>query len=102
VVLFVSKAAQFYLADAGAYLSGILGGIAGLDAVTLSMARLANGTIPQLVAMRSVTLAASTNMVVKGIIAMMVGRDEVRLKILPLFLLAGAVSLAVAFLIPGI
>jgi uncharacterized membrane protein (DUF4010 family) len=98
VVLFVSKAAQVYLADTGAYLSGVLGGIAGLDAVTLSMARLANGTIPQVVAARSVTLAAATNMVVKGIITVMLGRDEVRLKILPLFVLAAAVSLVVAFL----
>jgi len=101
VVLFVSKAAQGYLADPGAYLSGVLGGIAGLDAVTLSMARLANGSIPQTIAMRSVTLAAATNMVVKGIISVALGRDEVRLKILPLFLLAGFVSLAVAFFVPG-
>lgn len=102
IVLILTKAAQLALADTGAYLAGIIAGIGGLDAITLSMARLAGQTTPQMVAMRSVTLAAATNMVVKGVIATAVGRDEVRLKILPLFLLAGAVSVVMAFFIPGI
>ncbi len=97
VVLFFSKAAQLYLADTGAYLSGVLGGIGGLDAVTLSMARLAQSTISQAVAARSITLGAAANMVLKGAIALIIGRDEVRLKILPLFLLAAAVSIVLAF-----
>lgn len=98
LVLFGSKVLQITLNDAGAYISGILGGTYGLDAITLSLARLSQGSLPQTVAMRGITLAAASNMVVKGMIALVVGRDEVRLKILPLFLLAAAASVVMAFL----
>jgi uncharacterized membrane protein (DUF4010 family) len=99
IVLWCSKAAQVYLSDAGVYLSGVLGGLGGLDAVTLSMARLSRTTISQSVAMRSITLGAAANMLLKGGIATLLGTGEVRRLILPLFVLASAVSIATAFLI---
>jgi uncharacterized membrane protein (DUF4010 family) len=100
IVLWVSKAAQVYLAETGLYLSGFLGGIAGLDAVTLSMARLStnSGTTLQ-IAVRSITLGASANMLFKAGISIALGAGEVRRKIWPLFVLATAASVFVAFVV---
>jgi len=38
MVLFISKAASVYFGDAGVYLSSLLAGLAGVDAITISMA----------------------------------------------------------------
>lgn len=99
IVLWVSKAAQVYLDDAGVYLSGLLGGFGGLDAVTLSMARLSRTAIAETVAVRGIALGAAANMLFKGGIATLLGTGEVRRAILPLFILAAAASVAVAFLV---
>ena len=98
IILLASKAAQVYLGDAGTYLSSVVGGIAGMDAVTLSMAKLAGSSLPQTVAVRSVTLGAGANMLFKGVITMLLGHGPVRRQILPLFVLTAAASIAVAFL----
>lgn len=99
-ILFLSAAAQEYFGDAGSYVSSIIGGSAGLDAVALTMAKLAtNGTIPVSVAAKSVALGAATNMLLKGSVAWVLGKDEVRNQILPLFALAAAATVASAFLI---
>lgn len=99
IVLWVSKAAQVYLDDAGLYLSGLLGGFGGLDAVTLSMARLSRNAITQTVAVRSIALGVAANMLFKGGIATLLGTSEIRRAIFPLFIVTAATSVAVAFLI---
>jgi uncharacterized membrane protein (DUF4010 family) len=100
IVLWVSKAAQVYLDDAGVYLSGLLGGFGGLDAVTLSMARLSrSAAITETVAVRSIALGAAANMLFKGGIATLLGTSEIRQTIFPLFIVTAAASVAVAFLV---
>ncbi len=100
VILFISAAGQEYLGDTGSYISSIIGGTAGLDAVALTMAKLAtNSTIPLSVAVKSVALGAGTNMLFKGIVAWLLGKDEVRSTILPLFTLAAIVTIGIAFLL---
>lgn len=99
IVLWVSKAAQVYLNDAGVYLSGLLSGIGGLDAVALSMARLSRAAvISETVAVRSIALGIGANMVFKGGIATLLGAGEIRRTILPLFVVTAVVSVAIAFL----
>ena len=101
VILFVSKAAQVYLGDAGVYLSSVLAGLTDVDAITLSMARLAGTDVSYAVAARAVTLAALSNTVVKGGIALSLGSASLRRYILPVFgavLVVGAVT---AFLLVG-
>jgi uncharacterized membrane protein (DUF4010 family) len=100
IVLWLSKAAEVTLGETGSYLSGIIGGIPGLDAITLSMGKLASTSGSTLVPMRAVTFGAASNMAFKGVIALWLGGGTVRREILPLFLLAAAASIAAAFLIP--
>lgn len=99
IVLLLSKAAQVYLGDTGAYLSSLLGGIAGMDAVTLSMAKLAGNSVPDVVAVRSVTIGAGANMLFKGIFGFVLGSGAVRRQVLPLFVLTAGASVATAFLL---
>ncbi|HID62112.1 MAG TPA: DUF4010 domain-containing protein [Anaerolineae bacterium] len=101
VILFASKAAQVYLGDAGVYLSSVLAGLTDVDAITLSMARLAGADVSYAVAARAVTLAALSNTVVKGGIAISLGSASLRRYILPIFGAVLVVGIATAFLLGG-
>jgi uncharacterized membrane protein (DUF4010 family) len=101
VILFVSKAAQVYLGDTGVYLSSVLAGLTDVDAITLSMARLAGADVSYTVAARAVTLAALSNTVAKGGIAISLGSASLRRYILPIFGAVLVVGVATAFLLVG-
>jgi uncharacterized membrane protein (DUF4010 family) len=101
VILVVSKAAQFYFQEAGLYAAAAIAGLADVDAITLSMAELAGsqqGVDPTLAA-RAIVLAAISNTMIKGGIALSVGsRTLRRALLLPLLAMAGTGG-AVAFLL---
>jgi uncharacterized membrane protein (DUF4010 family) len=99
VVLFVAAAAQALLGDIGVYLSSAVGGVAGLDAIALTVAKLSGSTISQSTAVRSVALGTASNMVFKGIIASTLGQGAVKRYILPLFIAAAVVCATAAFIL---
>jgi uncharacterized membrane protein (DUF4010 family) len=104
LVLWLSRFAQVSFGAAGTYLSSTLGGIAGLDAVALSMAKLATaasatGQAETDLYMRSVTFGAAANTLFKGMIAMWLGSGTVRKQILPLFVLSALASVIAAFIV---
>ncbi len=99
VVLFVAAAAQALLGDIGVYLSSAVGGVAGLDAIVLTVAKLSGSAISQSTAVRSVALGTASNMVFKGIVASVLGQGAVKRHILPLFIAAAVVCTAAAFLL---
>jgi len=102
VILFISKAAQVYLGNAGVYLSSIVAGLTDVDAITLSMSRLAGeATIPQVTAARAIVLAAMSNTAVKAGIAATMGASSLRRYVLPIFALILITGVAVAFLVVG-
>jgi uncharacterized membrane protein (DUF4010 family) len=73
VVLVGTKAAAVYLGDAGTYAAGVLAGTTDVDAITLSMAGLAGGSISASVAATTVFLGAASNTLVKGVLAAVLG-----------------------------
>jgi len=93
VILLVARAAQFYIGDAGVYLSSIVSGLADVDAITLSMAELSNqGNLESATAARAIVLATMSNTVVKGGIVLSSGSAALRRAMLPglaLILLTG-------------
>ncbi len=99
VVLWLSRAAEVALGDAGAYISSVIGGVAGMDAVTLSMAKLSGSSLAQETAVRAVTLGAAANTLFKGGIAVVIGSGAVRRLVMPLFAATAALSLVVAFVL---
>lgn len=98
LVLLVSKFANEHLGSRGAYLTGIVAGTTDVDAITLSMARLAReGSVEHKVAVTTILLGVVSNTLVKaGMAAVIGGRAFMRL-VLPAFglvVVGGLVGLA--------
>lgn len=100
VVLLASRAAQMWLGNAGVYLSSILAGLAGVDAVALAMADLARvaGGPDVHTAMQAIVLAAMSNTVAKGVVVMAGGSPALRRALLPGLQLILAVGVGVVIL----
>ncbi len=96
-ILLLSKAAQVYLGTKGIYLTSIFSGFADVDAITLSMAKLAaNGTVTEKVASSAITMAAMSNTIIKGGIVYFLGSRALKRKISLAFgviLLVGLLSI---------
>lgn len=85
VILFVSKAAQIHLGNSGVFLAAALAGATDVDAITLSMANLAKGTVTETTASIAILLAVVVNTVVKAGIAITLGAGVMRRYTLPGF-----------------
>lgn len=95
VVLFAARAAHHYFGSAGAYIASGLAGLTDVDAITVSMARLARDAVmAPSTAGASILLACAANTLTKGGIAYVTGGPALRKIITPLFALLFAVSLA--------
>jgi len=95
-VLLASKLANLYFGDAGTYAASIIAGLADVDAITLSLAALAQSTLDPSVAVTSITLAVITNTMVKLAIAYILGTVEFGNRIAVIFIpmiLAGLLAM---------
>jgi uncharacterized membrane protein (DUF4010 family) len=74
-ILLGSTAASTYLGTAGTYAAGVVAGSTDVDAITLSMAKLAGegGPLSQRVAATTIFLGTASNTVVKGTMASVAG-----------------------------
>ena len=100
VVVFVAKAAQVYLGEAGLYLAAAIAGLTDVDAITLAMANLAASDDQNLVvAARAIVIAALANTLVKSGIAAGLGSPELRRVTLPVSGLLFAAGAAAAVLV---
>lgn len=74
VILFISKLASIYLGSRGVYLASIISGVADVDAITISMALLAqDNVLSSTTAVTAITLASISNTLVKFGIALFLG-----------------------------
>jgi uncharacterized membrane protein (DUF4010 family) len=95
VVLFAARAAHHYFGSAGAYIASALAGLTDVDAITVSMARLARDDVmTPSTASASILLACAMNTLVKAGIAFLTGGPSLRRVITPLFAALFVVSLA--------
>jgi len=98
-ILVVSRGAQMLLGDPGVYVSAAISGIADVDAITLSLARMAGaGTVEIGIAAKAIVLAAMVNTSVKGGIVLILGAASLRKSILPAIALILAAGLSLVFL----
>jgi len=73
-IIFISNLANIYFGSRGVYIASIISGVADVDAITISMALLAqNGTISSITAVTAITLASISNTIVKFGIALFLG-----------------------------
>jgi len=100
-VLIVIEFAQTYFGTAGVYLTSFITGLTDVDAITLSVTRLAeNGQLIQRVSVVAVLIAAIMNTFSKGAIAFFSGSKELWLPVLKAFgsiILAGILSGSLVF-----
>ncbi|HWQ21087.1 MAG TPA: MgtC/SapB family protein [Methanotrichaceae archaeon] len=102
IILLASKIGSIYFGNAGAYAAGVISGLADVDAITLSMATLANTAIAPGIAATSIVLAAMTNTMVKLIIAYLLGTREFGNKVAMIFLPMIAVGILAVVLLKGL
>jgi uncharacterized membrane protein (DUF4010 family) len=83
-ILVATSVAQTRFGDAGLYVSSFVSGLADVDAVTLSMARLSGPAEPVSpeTAARAILLAAAANTLLKGAIVVATGSTAIRRPIL--------------------
>ena len=100
VVVFIAKAAQVYLGDAGLYLAAALAGLTDVDAITLAMANLAHTDASNLqTAARAIIIAVMANTMTKSGMAIGLGSAELRRITLPISALLFATGIAGALLL---
>ena len=100
VVVFVAKAAEVYLGEAGLYLAAAVAGLTDVDAITLAMANLASDDGGQIgIAARAIIIAVIANTLVKSGMAVSLGSRELRNITLPISSLLLAAGIVAAFLI---
>jgi uncharacterized membrane protein (DUF4010 family) len=85
IVVFVARAAQVYLGEAGLYLAAGVAGLSDVDAITLAMADRARDNAQNLdVAARAIVIAVLANTLVKSGLAASLGSAELRRLTLPI------------------
>lgn len=104
VILLGSKAATTYLGTAGTYGAGVVAGSTDVDAITLSMAKLAadGAALSHRVAATTIFLGTASNTLVKGIMASAAGGWRFGRRVLAAqvaVLVAGTIGAAVAWLV---
>ncbi|OGJ94192.1 MAG: hypothetical protein A2487_07590 [Candidatus Raymondbacteria bacterium RifOxyC12_full_50_8] len=99
VILLVSKVAQLYWGNFGVYISSFFAGLADVDAIAFSMAKLSKGPegLTIAIASKAIVLAAVANTLVKGTIVCVSGAPALRKAILPGFILITVAATAVIF-----
>jgi uncharacterized membrane protein (DUF4010 family) len=99
VIMFFSAAMLEWFGEGGIYLLSIVSGLMDVDAITLSLARLALGDLNHDVAVIGIILASASNTIVKGFIfAFFVGLHESR-HLIALLILAVIPGLLAALLV---
>lgn len=99
-VRLVSAAAHDFFGDTGLYVSALLAGLTDVDAITISVAQMhkAGDKIGTGTAVFAITLAAISNTLTKGGIALVLGGQKVGLIVLAVLVPAGVTGLVLALL----
>lgn len=99
VILLLGEWLQEWLGNAGVYVLAAASGIADVDAITLSLTRLARDAIDPGTAVIGIILAASVNNLVKAGLALGMGTRGLGLRVLGPMLVSLAVGLAAGWLV---
>jgi uncharacterized membrane protein (DUF4010 family) len=100
IVLFLAKAAEQAFGARGVYASSLVGGIADVDAVTLSLTELHRQGLDARTATTGITLAATMNTIVKGGIATVLGGRALGVRVGTIFLIVLAAGGAALYAVP--
>ena len=91
VIVLLSRGAIDWLGETGVYLLALISGLADVDAINLSLSRMAGESLPLAVAASGLLLAVVSNTLVKGAVVAVIGHRALRL---PILLVLGAALLS--------
>jgi uncharacterized membrane protein (DUF4010 family) len=92
-ILLIAHGIQEHMGEQGLWLVSIVAGLTDVDAITLTLARMAQDSIGTDTAVTGITLAAITNTLVKGGLALFAGHASLCRPLWPGLLLAVALAL---------
>ena len=98
VVLLLAEFLTRWLGDSGIYILAVTSGIADVDAITLSLARMSQNGLAMDVAVIGIVIAASTNNLVKSGMVSVIGNRQIGLYVAGPMLLSLAAGLLAAWL----
>jgi uncharacterized membrane protein (DUF4010 family) len=81
LILLLSRVAKLYFGDTGTYFLAAVSGIADVDPIILSMAKISSGGTEAVVAVRAILIAVSVNSGFKGILSWVVGGPSIGLRV---------------------
>lgn len=93
IVMLLAQAFTEWFGDTGVYLLAGVSGVGDVDAITLTLARMANGNLETTVAVVAITIAAIANTVTKCVLAAGVGGPALGRYVIPRFAAVIAVGL---------
>jgi uncharacterized membrane protein (DUF4010 family) len=99
LILLGSKAATVYFGTTATYLTGLLAGAADVDAITLSMAKLAPDTVTPRVAVTTILIGVGSNTIVKAVLATVLGGWALGRQVLAAFAVILATGAALLLLV---
>ncbi len=88
MIMLISHGIKAHMGEQGLWLVAIVAGLTDVDAITLTLARMARDTISQETAVTGITLAAITNTLVKGGLAYFAGHWALCRRLWPALILA--------------
>lgn len=98
-ILLLSKALQVWVGDAGVIALAAASGIADVDAITLSMARMSGSESFHNTAALAIILASAVNGLVKGVIALSIGGRQLGMRTTAPLLLSSVVGILMMYLL---
>ena len=87
VVMLAAEGFQQWFGDAGLFVVAAVSGISDVDAITLSVSRLARGELDSTVAVQAIVIAACVNTIVKGLIVAIICRSTMAWQVMTTFVL---------------
>ena len=85
LIMLVTKGMYEWLGTKGIYLTAAISGISDVDAITLSLAHMAQGSAGDIATSRGIVIAALVNTLFKGGISVFIGGRAVARYVLPIF-----------------
>jgi uncharacterized membrane protein (DUF4010 family) len=96
LVMLLGKALRQWFGDAGILTLAAVSGIADVDAITLSLARMSHGDLAISIAVTGIVISAAVNNIVKGTMAASIGGRALGVRVLlPLVIAAGGGLVAI-------
>ena len=78
IVLFATKAAEYYLGSGGIYLASGLAGFTSVDAIVISISKFINNGLTSNIGVAAIIIATISNNIVKALIVVFMGTKELR------------------------